>query len=214
MINKNAMNSPQIHIVNTKINLSSFILFNSIVKKRGISFYSVLKVIVDCLIKCLSPECRLDDHTKKILKTFCNIRFLRDRFTLSDPVLNDVTCNKCIMLVEKPQTKYEEPILIRNPKQGEKGVIYSRNEDDILRALLHSIAPEGIKQLEAIKDDNDLLSLSQALKYAIGEVSGNAISIEEEIMELFSDNERSEFGKKIEYDEIGKYKRKHKVEIN
>lgn len=188
-------------VINTKVSESSFRLLQIIKKTSGVTTYNLLQTVIEAYIRYFSSETVITEDLKRVISCFGRFKLTKKQFVLSEPNSTRWKLSRCIAFIKKEGLSkfddHEEAVLIRAPREGEKDFIMNRNNDDILKAVLQSLDPDVLRNLQTVKKDNGLPSLLDALRFASSETANDQTDIfEREINELFSDNERSEYGTK------------------
>lgn len=199
-------------VVATKIDLQSYAMLQAIADKSGLKPYKLLQLVVNAYMRYFAKESLITDSIKSVVSSFFNLTDLKESFALCHFSNINLTFSKCIALIEKNGCKQKQAILLRTPEKGESGVMVNMNSDDILQAFISSIDYRLLNQLQTIKADNKLHSLTDALRYAINSQTDKEEDddVSEFVRSLFADNERSEYGEEINYNNAGIYKRKHR----
>lgn len=201
-------------VIATKIDWNVYLQLKLIADRTGLKVYNLLQTVADAYIKYLSTDTYITESIRTVVNTFARFRFQKDSFTLLEPNDSNFHFTKCIAFIGKHGKRYEQAVLLRVPGKDEQDIIMNRNNDEMLESLLQTIDPNLVDSLSAIKQNNSLLSLTDALRHAIDEATpGMRDSIAEDVAELFSDNRRSEYGSEIDYSEIGRYKQKKNFTI-
>lgn len=196
-------------VIATKIDWNVYLQLKLIADRTGLKVYNLLQTVADAYIKYLSTDTYITESIRTIVNAFARFRFQKDSFTLLEPNDSNFHFTKCIAFIGKHGKRYEQAVMLRVPGKDEQDIIMNRNNDEMLESLLQTIDPNLVDSLSAIKQNNSLLSLTDALRHAIDEATpGMRDSIAEDVAELFSDNRRSEYGSEIDYSEIGQYKQK------
>ena len=191
--------------VATKINRESYSLFSSIAKKANLTVYTLLQVVIDCYLRYVSDEVEITDSMDKIVNGFANFSIAKDSFCICASESNQ-ELQSFIAFIQKKGSNFPQAVLFK--KKDEESVSKCYRYDDMLILFLSSISPSLITALSEIKAKENLLSLTDAMKFAINEQTNpTKIDISTEIKGFFSDNSRSEYGKRIDYSECGSYKR-------
>lgn len=201
-------------VIATKVDSEVYMQFKLIADRSGLKVYKLLQTVVDAYIKYLSTDTYITESIRTIVNVFARFRFQKDSFSLLEPNRRELHFTKCIAFIGKHGKRYEQAILLRVPEDDEQDIIMNMNSDEMLESLLSTIDPDIVEQLKAIKHRNELLSLTDAIRYAISEATpGMRDSIREDIANLFSDNRRCECGSEIDYSQVGRYKRKKRFSI-
>lgn len=202
----------KIHAVTiaTKINGNSYAILKTIADNSGLKVYKLLQTIVDAYLRYLAKEQIITDNLEKVIKGFANFQLTKDSFAYcSTNTKREI--KSCIAFIEANGKPQPRPVLIhtKKDKNGNVSVFESIADDAILRAFLLAFAPELIPELREIKEANELLSMADALKFAVHEQTApTQYDITADIESLFADNDRTEDGKKIDFDgTVGKYVR-------
>lgn len=196
-------------VIATKIDWNVYLQLKLIADRTGLKVYNLLQTVADAYIKYLSTDTYITESIRTVVNAFARFRFQKDSFTLLEPNDSKFHFTKCIAFIGKHGKLYEQAVLLRVPGKDEQDIIMNMNNDEMLESLLLTIDPNLVDKLSTIKQDNRLLSLTDALRYAIDEATpGMRDSIEEDVAELFKDNNRSEYGSEIDYSQIGRYKQK------
>lgn len=189
-------------VIATKVNEETYRLFNWISGKTGVTAYNLLQTVIEAYIRYFSSETQITEDLKRVISCFGRLRLSKKGFTLVEPNATRWKFTRCVAFIGKEQRKgkfheHEEAVLIRAPREGEDDFVMNQNNDAILEAVLMSLDPDVIRNLQTVKEDNGLPSLLDALRFASSETANDQTDIFEcEINELFSDNKRVGFGKK------------------
>lgn len=199
--------------ITTKINLATYHEIKKIAQKANLTIYNLLQVVIDSYIKLLSKDSIITDDLKSVVSNFAPIKISDKSFTLSEPNTSKFTCSRCIAIINKSNTHTSQAVLLKQ-KDCKEEIITNRNNDDILKEILNVYDTSLIRELDKIRKAENFLSITEALRFAILQASNSShTTIEEEIREMFCDNERGDFGEVIDYDAAGKYKRSLHREI-
>lgn len=197
----------------TKINRHSKILLDAIAKKHGLKIYNLLQVVINAYLRSLAPGQLVTNETTQVINTFANFNVSKDAFLMCRPDKHHSprTVNACIAFVGQKSKSTVQPMLIytKKDKNGNTAIYESMADDTILKTYLRSVDPEAIKKLWEIKEENNLLSLTDALKFAIHEkATPEQYDMAADIEEMFADNNRAEDGTPISFEDCaGKYVR-------
>jgi len=204
-----------VHVIATKVNHETYVLFKFVAFKTGVKIYNLLQTIIESYVRYFSGETVISDDIKRVLTSFGRLSLSKYKFVLSsDAYRKDWYFSHCIAFIGSKRRGFEgneEAILLRAPREGEKDIFMNRNNDAILEALFRSLDPDILRNLQTVKKEKELPSLLDALRFASSETANDETDIfEREINELFSDNERSEYGVTPDFTP---YKRRNKRNI-
>lgn len=199
-------------VIATKIDSQSYTMLKAIADKSGLKTYKLLQLVVNAYMRYFAKESLITESIKSVVSSFLNLTDLKESFAICSYTDKQLRFSKCIALIEKKGCKQKQAVLLHTPEDGESGVKMNVNSDDILQEFISSIDYRLLDQLQAIKADNELNSLTDALRYAINSQTNKERDdeVSEYVKSLFADNERSEYGKEINYGDAGKYKRRHR----
>lgn len=189
-------------VIATKVNEETYRLFNWISDKTGVTVYNLLQTVIEAYVRYFSSETQITEDLKRVISCFGRLSLSKKGFTLGDPSASRWKFTRCVAFIGREERKgkfneHEEAVLIRAPRKGEPDFVMNQNNDAILEAVLMSLDPDVIRNLQTVKKDNGLPSLLDALRFASSETANDQTDIfEREINELFSDNERGDFGQK------------------
>lgn len=206
-------------VIATKIDYNVYLQFKFIADRAGLKVYNLMQTIIDAYIKYLSTDTYITESIRTIVNAFTRFRFQKDTFTLLEPNDGKFQFTKCIAFIGKHGKRYEQAVLLRVPGKNEQDIVMNRNNDEMLESLLSTIDPNLVDKLAVIRQDNNLVSLTDTLRFALdAAMPGTANHLDDEVAELvaeiFSDNSRDEYGARIDYSTFGNYKqKKHRTVI-
>lgn len=200
--------------VSTKINRDAHVMLKAIAEKHGLKIYNLLQVIIDAYLQYLGTGRHVTNETERIVNAFANFNVAKDAFFMcsQDAPSKPKNLNACIAFVEQKGKSTTQPMLIYTKKDGKgnTSTFESVATDAILQTYLRSIAPDAIGELSTIKEENGLLSLTDALKFAIHEqATAKQYDMMADIEELFADNSRADNGQVFSFEDCAKQYVRH-----
>lgn len=190
--------------VATKINREAHAVLKAIAEKHGLKIYNLLQVVIDAYIRYLGKGQSITEETETLVNAFANIQAAKDSFTMCGNERKQKAVNACIAFVKQEGKPEPQPLLIYAKKDGKgnTATYESMESDAMLKTYLRTIDKDAIKELARIKEENGLLSLTDALKYAIHEQAApEQYDMMADIEELFADNSRAENGKVFSFED-------------
>ena len=207
--------------VGAKIRGNEKEMLKAIAASCGLTPSDMLHCVINSYFRYLSPDTIITPQMELLVNNFADFRIAKDSFVIFDGnTKKKRSLKSAIVFVKQKGKPQAQPVLLyqKNNEKGETQTFESINNDRLLLAFLHAFAPKVLPDLREIQTANNLLSLTDALKFAVREQTAPTryeISITNEIESLFADNSRGENGKVIDYDDISsKYIRHYAVSVN
>lgn len=195
----------------TKVNRNSYTMLKAIADNSGLKVYRLLQTIVDAYLRYLSKGQIITADLEKVVKGFANFQLTKDSFAYcSTNTKREVKA--CIAFVGVKGQPQPRPVLIytKRDKEGNVSVFENVADDAVLQTFLRAFAPELMPELCEIAEANNLLSMSDALKFAVHEQTAPArYDITADIESLFADNNRDENGRVIDYEDCARQYVRH-----
>lgn len=203
----------------TKINHQSKVMLDAIAENAGLKVYNLLQTVIDAYLRYCSNGQAITPHLENLINGFADFRVTKDSFALCAPdnTRKAKSIRKCIAFVEQAGKPQARPILLysKTDTKGNAQTYETMADDAILQTFLLAFAPKLVSDLRKIQSTNNLLSLTDALKFAIREqTEPTQYDITAEIESLFADNNRDESGRIIDYeDNASQYVRHHSKSV-
>lgn len=187
----------------TKINRHSKVMLDAIAKNAGLKVYNLLQTVIDAYLRYCSNGQIITAQLENIVNGFADFQVAKDSFALCAPdnPRRAKSMHKCIVFVEQEGKPQARPVLLysKPDARGNAQTFECIADDAILQTFLLAFAPKLVADLREIQSANNLLSLADALKFAIREqTEPKEYNITADIASLFSDNNRDEHGRTID----------------
>lgn len=190
----------------TKINRQSKAMLDAIAEKAGLKVYNLLQTVIDAYLRYCSNGQAITPHLENLINGFADFQVTKDSFALCAPdnAHKAKSVRKCIAFVEQAGKPQARPVLLysKTDAKGNAHTFETMADDAILQTFLLAFAPKLVADLREIRSANNLLSLADALKFAIREqTEPTKYDITADIESLFADNNRDENGRVIDYED-------------
>lgn len=188
----------------TKIHIEAYAQLQKIAQKTGLKVYNMLQYVIECYLRYYSEDEPITDNMQKVVDGFANFRTLKESFLFCQP-MPMFYADSCLFFMKNKNKPQMQPILI---KKANDEYLQTINKDEILKVFLLSFMPEVLTDLQDLKDRHNMLSLADAVLFAIKEQTDpKRYDITAEIKELFSDNANSFDSRNLDFTNTTLYKR-------
>lgn len=178
--------------VSTKVDANTWRIFQEMCDRLDLSPYQLLQMVVDTLIRMADDKHNLTPTMETLIHTFENLTGWKDAFNLADPTSDPEIGEATYYLSDKnPKLKGTRAVMVERPFCGTP--VFTYNVQRIAERMFCLVFPQMYKRLRGAAVELDTQSVIETIEKLLQEHGEN----EDDAMlrELFSDNERSEFGR-------------------
>lgn len=187
----------------TKISTQAATMLDAICKKNGITIYELLQSIVDCAIRYMSDQHRMSDDLQRVMEIFFD-DLNKSSFRLSD-YTQEPGVIEAILILGDRKHKGNRSVLVTEPFFGQAEEDW--NELHQLEAFVCKIMPRLYKRIRTVGAQMGSQSVYEVLDTLCRQALADDPN-ERDIREMFSDNERGDFGQE-QLPESGPYVQHH-----
>ena len=181
--------------VSTKVDPEAKAQLGRILAEMGTNEYEFLQIMVEVIIRMSDDRHNLSDRMAKLIQIFKMVPGFSGASTLVDPTA-DYEIQSAVYFVNQKGKKGYVPVLI---ERGWMDGIWNetRNVRQIIEYVVEKCAPDSYIRLRQKMMDLGCKSVLECLLTMVDAYT--IIQLDQEIPQMFSDNQRHEFGGKVEY---------------
>lgn len=174
-------------------------------KKKGLTRYELIQMIVDTLIRYMDDQHNLSYEMEQAMSIFEHLAGWKEAFNLAD-YTTEWEVQDAIYFIGNPKKKGIRACFVSKPFMG----LWTQNFNvqQIVEQFLNYISPERYKRMRQIAFDEGCSSLLEFFDRIIDIFSSNADL--KSLRQPFEDNDRSDYGRKPA---DAPYVRKHHKDI-
>lgn len=178
-------------VLATKVSPEAAAMLEAIAEREGTTVYTMFQLMARVLITLMCEPGPMSDNLAKMVRLFENIQQWDKRFNLADPATKQAVDSAIYILTGKGKIG-TEAVMVNRPFFDEASQTY--NVQTILEAFLCNVVPGFYRRLRIIGVDLECSSVYETLDKILDlqKLDPN----EQHIHEMFSDNDRSDFGRK------------------
>lgn len=189
-------------VLATKVSKSGKILLQQLCDKIGCTLYDLQRNCLEALMRYSSDRFNLTPGINKLIRLFDGFKDWNNSINLLNPVdENDIV--KAIYIAQQPGRHGLRPFAVGRSILGTREVTF--NPQEILDEVLQVCHPDAYKRLVQYQQEQGLSSVSEAIIDLVNELPDT--EQDAEIRRMFQDANRGDFGKDVNMEEAGKYKR-------
>lgn len=188
--------------VATKISAKSKQQLDRILERMGMNYYQWFQLMAEVTIRIADDRHNLSSHMAKLIQMFQLVPGWKDPCSFCDPNA-PAELRAAVYLVQQDAKKGLKPVLC---ERGWFDGIWKQTENvqDIVEYIIEQCMPTSYKWLRQHMAELECNRVFECLMTMADAATINRL--DEEIAQMFCDNQRSEFGSAIVYGQ--KYKRK------
>lgn len=173
----------------TKISNQAAVMLDAICEKNGVTIYELLQNICDCAIRYMSDQHRMSDDLQRVMEIFFD-DLGKSTFRLSD-YTQDPGVIEAILILGDRKHKGNRSVLVTEPFFGVAEEDW--NEMHQLEAFVCKIMPRLYRRIRLVGAQMGSQSVYEVLETLCRQALADDPN-ERDIRELFTDNERGDFG--------------------
>lgn len=193
-------------VISTKIKSNIVTLLERICAKKGMSLYTLIQLYCDVTVRYMSDRHNLTPEMERIMTQFEHMEGWGEAFNLADFTTEPEVCSALYFIGDK-RKKGVRGVLVERPFFGK--IEEDINIQSILERTINYLYPERYKRLRRVAVELGANSLLEMLDILIED------RLEERELknyrDLFSDCERSDYGRKP-VDHVYKRKKRRSVD--
>lgn len=193
-------------VINTKVLKAAFDMVSPVLEKKKLTVYGIMQNIFECLMHNMTGWHMLTPETQKTMGAFENQIGWENNFNLSDPTAKPEIAEAIYFVTAKGKAG-ARPLMVEQPIMNKWR--QTVNIQQILDRFLERAVPHIFKRLRCIQESRGCASIAELLLDVIGELEDEQMKAE--LLEDFSDNERSIYGQRPQ---DARYKRKVRKTID
>lgn len=184
------MNQKADRVFNTKVTPWAEMRLKAIAAKSGITIYNFLHMMLDTIIRYMSPETNLTPEMERVISLFESPEDWKDQFNLCDP--GDFQIEEALYFIGNEKKRGVRAVMIKRPFFGRW--TQTVNVQDIFEAIICKIFPSRYRKLRLLATEWGCNSQLEVLDRLLdNELQGiDTQSIREE----FEDCNRGDYGQK------------------
>ena len=184
-----------VRVLNTKVSEESYFRFQRVAKSNKMEPYGLLQLHVHALLRCSDQSRTLDPQLEKLFSTFDNFEGWNNLTSVAGTGERVVT-DAIYFFKEKGKTMKAAMMVVPQFMAQSKGTY---NAVEMLEALLAATFPGLLKKLKRVGEQMDTHSTFETLLELTEIYDKEHDPDRREIMQMFSDTNRGDFGQQIDY---------------
>lgn len=194
--------------VSTKISAESKRQLSRILKRQNMNEYEFLQLMVEVVIRMNDDRHQLSEQMGRLIQILRMVPGFKDAATLVDHT-GEYDVLSTVYFVTQKGRKGSVPVMVQrgwfDGKWSE-----TRNVQTILEYVVERCAPDSYLRLRKCAQRYDCKSIFELLLKMVEDA--NLVHLDEEIGNLFNDNDRTDFGQAIEYGSRTRQKKRRTVD--
>lgn len=192
-------------MMQTKVSKETYDALKRIERKQGISIYSIIQNMCDCIRRYTEDRTRLSPMVEKAMNMLEHMIGWKDNFNVADPNADPEISEATYYLNDKNGKKGIRVVHVERPFFGEWK--QTMNLQQILERFMCLTFPSLYRRLRFIAVCRECNSILELLFDIVGELESE--EDKRDLAQPFEDAQRSDFGKAVEYGQRTRRK-KHK----
>lgn len=185
-----------VRVLNTKVSEESYFRFQGIAKRNGMEPYGLLQLLVHASLRCSDSARTLDPNLQKLFSMFDNFEGMKQISSVAGTGVREVS--SAIYFFNEKGKSQPSAMMVYPQFMGQSRGTY--NATRMLECLLSCTFPGLLKRLKRIANDLGCNSVYETI-LELAEIYEHENDPDRaEIMQMFSDSNRGDFGQKIEFD--------------
>lgn len=156
-------------LIQTKCSLSAKARLKAICEERGITTYTLLQMVVDCLIRYMDQTTNLSEEMARLMRIFEGMHGWDDSFNLCR--LDDAQIIEAFYVLRGKDGKGERLVHVTEPFFGERKMTYNVNEQ--LDRFISAMNPSLYQHLRTIGAELGLESIYEIVAKLADEYKEN-----------------------------------------
>jgi len=179
-------------VLNTKAHPDVARRIKRLARKRGMSVYELLQVILDTIVRYMDDRHNLSEDMGKAMSVFEHLEGWKDALNLADPhATKDIGEALYILYDPTGKKKGARAIMVERPMFGKWQ--QTANVIDIVERVLEVLLPDHYRRLKRMAESMDCQSIVELLTTLID--ANDIVHLDdEEIRKDFEDCNRSDYG--------------------
>lgn len=182
-------------MMQTKVSKETYDALKRIERKQGISIYSIIQNMCDCIRRYTEDRTRLSPMVEKAMNMLEHMIGWKDNFNVADPNADPEICEATYYLNDKNGKKGIRVVHVERPFFGEWK--QTMNLQQILERFMCLTFPSLYRRLRFIAVCRECNSILELLFDIVGELERE--EDKRDLAQPFEDAQRSDFGKAMEY---------------
>lgn len=199
------MKSEKYVVMGTKTSPDFARIFRRICDRKGIKPYQAIQMMVDTFVRYTDDRHNLSANMEHTMMLFEHMEGWQGSLNLADPT-PEKHISEAIYFLTADKRNGSRAVMVHRPWMGKW--TETSNIQIIMERVVEVLLPERYRRLRALAIDRGCNSILELLDQLIDAQTEEQIN--EQFRREFSDNNRSEFGKPIEYGQRTK-RRHHKT---
>ena len=182
-------------MMQTKVSKETYDALKRIERKQGISIYSIIQNMCDCIRRYTEDRTRLSPMVEKAMNMLEHMIGWKDNFNVADPNADPEISEATYYLNDKNGKKGIRVVHVERPFFGEWK--QTMNLQQILERFMCLTFPSLYRRLRFIAVCRECTSILELLFDIVGELERE--EDKRDLAQPFEDAQRSDFGKAVEY---------------
>ena len=182
-------------MMQTKVSKETYDALKRIERKQGISIYSIIQNMCDCIRRYTEDRTRLSPMVEKAMNMLEHMIGWKDNFNVADPNADPEISEATYYLNDKNGKKGIRVVHVERPFFGEWK--QTMNLQQILERFMCLTFPSLYRRLRFIAVCRECNSILELLIDIVGELERE--EDKRDLAQPFEDAQRSDFGKSVEY---------------
>lgn len=182
-------------MMQTKVSKETYDALKRIERKQGISIYSIIQNMCDCIRRYTEDRTRLSPMVEKAMNMLEHMIGWKDNFNVADPNADPEISEATYYLNDKNGKKGIRVVHVERPFFGEWK--QTMNLQQILERFMCLTFPSLYRRLRFIAVCRECNSILELLFDIVGELERE--EDKRDLAQPFEDAQRSDFGKSVEY---------------
>lgn len=202
-------NNNKYEMMQTKVSKETYDALKRIERKQGISIYSMIQNMCDCIRRYAEDKTKLSPMVEKAMNMLEHMIGWKDNFNIADPSAEPEISEATYFLSEKSGTKKGVRVVhVERPFFGDWKQTY--NVQQILEKFMCLTFPSLYQRLRFIAVCRQCNSIMELLLDVVGELERE--EDKKDLQAPFEDASRSDFGKDIQYGQRTKRKKHQDID--
>ena len=198
------MKEENYRMLQTKVSPETYARAKSIERKKGISIYRIIQMMVDTIVRYMDDRHNLTPEIEKAMSLFEHLYGWRDALNLADPTV-DKEVGEAIYFLYDPEGKQKGTRAVHVTKPFFGNWTQDENVQHLLERFVCLVFPERYRRLRALAVEEGCSSLLELIDHLIDTHSQDSDT--REFREQFEDAARAENNRPVIYG--ARTKRKH-----
>jgi hypothetical protein len=182
-------------MMQTKVSKETYDALKRIERKQGISIYSIIQNMCDCIRRYTEDRTRLSPMVEKAMNMLEHMIGWKDNFNVADPNADPEISEATYYLNDKNGKKGIRVVHVERPFFGEWK--QTMNLQQILERFMCLTFPSLYRRLRFIAVCRECSSILELLIDIVGELERE--EDKRDLAQPFEDAQRSDYGKAVEY---------------